>query len=148
MKQFIIILLLFAYSQLHAQTLANKFSREHPVKSVNWGGMSTTFVDGFWEMVMPQLRKVFTKKIADSIERYSLFMSQPAFFRIGKNEARDTLKIYKVAEFNNNFGGSFHGVMYLLMVPFNENKQLWGPADRQNYDFFLVLNKNDVVLEK
>ena len=148
MKQVIIILLVFTSLQLYAQTPANKFSREHPVKSVNWGGMSTTFVDGFWEMVMPQLRKVFTKKLADSIDRYSMFMYQPAFFRLAKNEARDTLKIYQVAEFNNNFGGTFHGVMYLLLVQYAENKQMWGPADRQHDDFFLVLNKKDVELIK
>lgn len=139
----LLILLLFTVIA-RSQTLAKTLSKEHPVKSVNWGSKSSHFVYGYWEMAMPQIRKKFTKKLADSIEKYSISF----YFPVTLDSWKDSIKMYHVTSFDNNFGGTFHGVNYILFVPYAENKFLW-PFDRTKpNDFFLVFPKEAVELEK
>lgn len=79
MKPFVIsFAIVFFYLNINAQSIAKILSKDHPVKSTQWGMKSTSFVDGYWEMVRPQLLKKFTKKLVDSIETYSMSMYYPA----------------------------------------------------------------------
>lgn len=137
----------FLAFQLHAQTLSKTLSKDRPVKGLNWGSMSINFVDGYWEMVRPQLEKKFTKKIVDSIETHAMSMYQPSGFD-SDNDLKAKSNIYLVAEFNNMFGGTFHGVDYILWVPYDENGELWKFDKTHPNDFFLVFPKEAVELEK
>jgi hypothetical protein len=144
MKYIFTLLILLCCYNIEAQHLSGKLLKNHPVKSVQWGSVSVMFIDGFWDMASPQLRKKFTRKIADSLEAYSMSMYQPGSF----DQKRDSAKMYMVATFDNNFGGTFHGVEYVVMVPYAENKKLWQGEKTRPTDFFLIFPKNAVELEK
>lgn len=144
MKHIFTLLILFCSYAVIAQSPAKKLVKDHPVKSVQWGSVSVMFIDGYWDMARPQLLKQFTKKLADSLETYAMSMYQPRLF----DEMRDSLKMYWVATFNNNFNGMFHGVEYIVMVPYAENKKLWQNDKTRPVDFFLVFPKSGVELEK
>ena len=127
----------------NSQQLAKKFNKQ-AVKSVNWGDQGKRFVDGFWEMAEKELQKKFTTKFVDSLVRYAASM----YFASGfDNAKKETLKLYLVAEFDNNFGGVFRGVKYIVMVPYAENKELWSNHKTKPNDFFLVFSRDAVILQ-
>lgn len=145
MKRNILLLALFIFSVTgYAQPLAKTFTKQ-PVKSIDWGTKSTSFVDGFWEMAAKELEKKFTKKMVDSMVKYG---ESSMYYASGFDYAKkEDLKLYVVAEFNNNFGGKFRGVKYIVMVPYEENKELWRLDRTKPNDFFLVFPKEAVVLQ-
>jgi hypothetical protein len=144
MKQnFVLFVILLISLASGAQSLTKTLDKNHPVKTIEWGSRSTTFVDGFWEMVEPQLKKQFSKKLVDSIITYSMSMYYPS--RLDKI---DSINLYYIASISNNFGGSFHGMMSLLWVPYEENKFLWKYNRTRPNDFFMIFPKSAVVLEK
>jgi hypothetical protein len=82
--------------------------------------------------------------MVDSMVKYGESMYHPSGFDYAK---KDSLKMYSVAAFNNNFGGRFHGVKYLLLVPYAENKEAWRHDRTKPNDFFLVFPKEAIVLQ-
>jgi len=121
-------------------------SRKDAVVSVQWGSRSKRFVDGYWEMVELQLQKKFTKKIADSIVRYAQSMYFPSGFDDNLT-SKEGIKMYVVTTFDNNFGGKFRGVNYIVWVPYEENRMLWKNNNTRPNDFFLVFPKDAIVLQ-
>lgn len=145
MKRNILLLVLsFITATAYTQPLAKAFTKQ-PVRSVDWGTKSKSFADGFWEMAATELQKKFTKKLVDSMVKYgeSTMYYAPGF----EYAKKEDLKMYVVAEFNNNFGGKFRGVKYIVMVPYAENKELWRLDRTKPNDFFLLFPKEAVVLQ-
>lgn len=142
MKRNILLLLLsFVAFSTVAQPRAKKFTRQ-AVKSVQWGTKSSKFVDGFLEMMTKELEKKFTQKLVDSI----LLSSYASDYFNQAYVKKEDLKLFVVAEFDNNFGGVFRGVRYIVMVPYGENKELWS-LNSPPRDIFLVFPKEGVTLQ-
>ena len=142
MKRYILLLLLvFVTATTIAQTKAKNLTRQ-AVASVKWGTKSAKFVDGFLEMTREELQKQFTQKLVDSLIVYA--NTQGYFESAYPN--REELKMFVVAEYNNNFGGVFRGVKSIVMVPYQENKALW-KHNTKGCDFFLVFPKDGVTLQ-
>lgn len=139
----LLLAFMFTGTAIFTQPLAKKFTMQ-AVKSVDWGTKSKSFVDGFWEMAEKELQKKFTKKMVDSIVKYANSMYYASSFDYVKKEE---LKMYVVAAFDNNFGGKFRGIKYIVMVPYADNKDLWKRDNSRPNDFFLVFPKEAVVLE-
>jgi hypothetical protein len=151
MKNFIavtILILLAATSK--AQTFAASFSIATPVKITSWGSRSVHFVSGYWDMARPQLEKKLSKRLVDSIISYSAEYLYPDDLRtsLANNDFKpdkNDLKMYLVASFDNNFNGTFHGVIYVVRVPVSENKT-WAYDDDWKSDLFIILPKEAVKL--
>jgi putative Ca2+/H+ antiporter (TMEM165/GDT1 family) len=131
----------------YAQPVAKTFSTKTPVKILEWGSRSVYLLDGYWEMATPQLQKKLSKKLVDSIKNYNSEFEYPASLKtsLENNEAKpdkNDLKMYLVATYNNNFNGTFHGVVNIIWVPRAENKN-WSGFIWKN-DFFFIFPKDAV----
>ncbi|MGC4104003.1 hypothetical protein [Ferruginibacter sp.] len=150
MKKLMILMAVCCCINVSAQKIATTFSKEKPVQSVEWGTRMVTAITGYWEMAIPQLKKKFTKKLVDSIEMYTAEYLCPAQIKDAlshdNNRKYDInkLKVYLVAEFNNNFNGSFHGVEYVLWAPMADNND-FAEGELRN-DFFFIVPKEAVTL--
>ena len=146
----VILILTFGFTA-NAQSVAKNFSTATPVKINAWGSRSVSFITGFWEMAIPQLKKKLSKQLVDSIYNYSSQMYQPQeFTRSLEHEDakpdKNDLKMYLVATFDNNFNGTFHGVEYVIWVPKAENKD-WTPKEYPlENDFFLIFPKEAITI--
>ena len=145
-----IVIFLFVITA-NAQPVAKNFSTKTPVKILQWGSRSVYQLDGYWEMARPQLLKKLSKKLVDSIENYNSEFYYPISLKssLDKSDAKrdkDELKMYLVATYNNNFNGSFHGVINVVWVPRAENKD-WGGLPWKN-DFFFIFPQEAVEAKK
>jgi len=136
-----------------AQTVAKTFSTKTPVTIVSWGNRSVYQMKGYWEMATPQLEKKFSKNLADSIKSYTSEIYYPtAFTHSLENEKatpnKNDLKMYLVGTFDNNFNGSFHGVIDVIWVPRAENNNWTGATVLWDRDFFMLFPKEAVAVKK
>lgn len=142
MKRISLLLLFsFAVTSIMAQKKAGTLTRQ-PVASVKWGTRSARFVDGFLEMTREELKKQFTEKLADSLV---LGVNSQEYFDAAYPD-RETVKLFVVANYNNNFGGTFRGVKTIVMIPYDENKALW-KHQTKGRDLFLLFPKEGVTLQ-
>ena len=129
-----------------AQPLAKTFTRQE-LKELQWGARGVDFTMDFWDMALKQLKTKFSKKLVDSIGQYSSSIYQPDGFRALLRTGGD-INCYVVAKFNNIYGGTSHGVEYVVLVPYAENKKLWESEKiRTPIDFFLIFPGDAVTLK-
>ena len=146
MKRTYLLILLLTLATISNAQLVKTLSKTSPLKTADWGTQPSSYVDGYLDMARVELSKTFSKKLVDSIVNNSWPSGYPVKW---KNIDKGEVKVYKIGDFNNNFRGSFHGVITVLWVPYAENKTLWeGDFHLQPYDFFVFLPKEAVTIKE
>ena len=134
---FIVVVVLAADAQL-----IKALDKSHPVISADWGDRATSYADGYKDMIHVELKKSFSKALADSIMKNTCPNSCPLNWDYAKYA---DITCYYVGSYNNMFGGSFHGVEAVIWIPYNENKLLWDHGYQlRPFDFFVFLGKEFV----
>lgn len=139
-KLFLLILFLNFFVHSFAQQ-HNILSRKQPVTIINWDKRAIFFMPNFWPFVKPQLEKIMGPALVDSIIKYAETGKWPEGFyepvfddknNIAPN--RNTLKMYKVADFIN----SSHIKEVVLWVPQADNKNWKNGVIWKNDLFFII----------
>jgi hypothetical protein len=133
-----------------AQTVATSFSKKKKVEVTNWDARGVLFLGSYWNMAKPQLTKMFSGSLVDSIVNYSSADTYPTGlnqFLSSENEPdlriKNRLRVYLVGQFDNNTNGTFYGVEYILWLPKDENKN-FKPGIVWEHDIFILIKKDAV----